>query len=357
MTYFLQDILRQPHELRAALDYLCGDGRPALDRAAGAIRKARHVYLTGLGSSWHVGLDAQPLFHRGGSPVYAQDAAELLHFSTLPERSALIVVSRSGRSAEIVKLLLKARDAKAIIVGVTNSMESPLAQQAQAPLVIPTVLDHGISVNTYSTLALAAGALACAAMGSFDLSLAAVLRRAIDETEAALATWRELTVDATWLAPRLNYYFLARSSSLGSCHEARLLWEEAVKSPATALGMGNFRHGPQEIVAQGTRFGVWIDGQQMREQDLAVAQDLRRLGASVMLIGQDLPKQGGDLVFQLPRILPEWQFLIDIIPAQLAAERLSQLAGVDCDCFRICPYIIEDESGLLPPVVSAPTTQ
>lgn len=357
MTYLLKDILRQPQELRAALDYLCGDGRLALDKAADAIRKARHVYLTGLGSSWHAGVNAQSLFHRGGSPVYAQDAAELLHFSGLPARSVLIVISRSGRSAEIVKLITKAREADAIVVGVTNSMESPLAQSAQVALVIPTVLDHGISVNTYSTLALAAGALACVAMGSFDLSLIAALRRAIDETVAALATWRELVVGAHWLAPRSNYYFLARSSSLGSCQEARLLWEEAVKSPATALGMGNFRHGPQEVVAQGTRFGVWIDGQQMREPDLAVVRDLRRLGASVMLIGQDLSMRGGDLVFQLPRIPPEWQFLIDIIPAQLAAERLAQLTGVDCDCFRICPYIIEDESGLLPPVVSPPTSQ
>ena len=50
--------------------------------------------------------------------------------------------------------------------------------------------------------------------------------------------------------------------------------------------------GPQEIVAKHGRFGLWIDGRDMREQDLAVARDLKRLGASVMLIGQDLPEAG-----------------------------------------------------------------
>src|SRR5262249_46643196 len=149
-------------------------------------------------------------------------------------------------------------------------------------------------------------------------------------------------------------------SSLGNAYEARLMWEEGVKSPATAMGTGSFRHGPQEIVAsreggrlpetanKDMRFGIWIDGAHMREQDFAVARDLRRLGARVMLIGQKPPEDAGDLVFQLPAIPPEWQFLIDIIPAQLAAERLSQLSGVDCDSFRLSSYIVEDEYGLLP---------
>ena len=85
----------------------------------------------------------------------------------------------------------------------------------------------------------------------------------------------------------------------------------------------------------------------MRGPDLAVARDLKRLGASVMVIGQDLAEDGGDLVFRLPEMPAEWQFLIDVIPAQLAAERLAHRSGVDCDSFRLCSYIVEDEWGLL----------
>jgi glucosamine--fructose-6-phosphate aminotransferase (isomerizing) len=120
------------------------------------------------------------------------------------------------------------------------------------------------------------------------------------------------------------------------------------------MGISGFRHGPQEMVSKGARFGIWIDGQRMREQDLAVARDLGRLGACVMLIGQSLPQDAADLVFQLPKVPPEWQFLIDIMPAQLVAERLARLSGVDSDSFRICPYIVEDEHGLLREEVSAP---
>src|SRR5206468_3839291 len=84
MTHFLKDILRQSEELRRTIGLLSqdGGGRPALEAATAAIRGARHIYLTGIGSSWH------------------------------------------------------------------------------AALVVPIAFDHAISVNTYTTLALAAGMLA-----------------------------------------------------------------------------------------------------------------------------------------------------------------------------------------------------
>jgi hypothetical protein len=66
-----------------------------------------------------------------------------------------------------------------------------------------------------------------------------------------------------------------------------------------------------------------------------------------MVIGQNVPQDAGDLVFQLPSVPTGWQFLIDIIPAQLAAEQLARLSGVHSDTFRYCPFIVEDEYGLL----------
>ncbi|MGA8440245.1 MAG: SIS domain-containing protein [Candidatus Sulfotelmatobacter sp.] len=347
MTHFLQDILRQPAELQRTIDDLRGAGKRPLAEAARAVQKARHIYLTGIGSSWHAALTAAPLFSLGGCPVYAQDASELLQFATIPANAVIIAISRTGRSVEIVRLLTKASECGAVVIAVTNSENGPLAQQAQIPIVVRIPLDHGISVNTYSTLAAATGALARATVGAFDDTLTDLMSHGIAQTSRFLAGWQEQIADSSWLLPGSVCYFLGRGSSLGSCHEARLLWEEGVKSPATAMGTGAFRHGPQEMVAEGSRFGIWIDAWRMRGQDLAVARDLKRLGASVMLIGQDLAEDAGDLVFRLPEMPAEWQFLIDVMPAQLAAERLAHVSGVDCDSFRLCSYIVEDEWGLL----------
>jgi glutamine---fructose-6-phosphate transaminase (isomerizing) len=345
-TRFLQDIIRQRVEMQRTIDYLVGPGHQALQQASSLIRSARDVIVTGIGASWNAALSAGTLFYLGGRPAYIQEAGELLHFTSIPQGSVIVAISRTGRSVEIVQLLAKAEASGVTIIGITNSADSPLARASAVAIVVPTMLDHAISVNTYSTLLIAASALASSATSGFA-SVADPLLHAIREAGQCLEFWQEQLEESGWLTNGAPYYFLARGGSLGTCHEARLLWEEGVKVPATAMSTSSFRHGPQEIVREGMRFCLWIDQAQMRDQDLSVARDLRELGASVMLIGEKLPRNAADLVCLLPTSPPNWQFVIDVLPIQLAAERLSRLSGVDCDSFRICSYIVEDENGLL----------
>jgi len=345
-TRFLQDIMRQRTEMQRTVDYLMGPVQKALQQATSLIGSAPDVVVTGIGASWNAALSAGALFYQGGRPAYMQEAGELLHFAAIPRRSVIIAISRTGRSIEIVQLLAKAEASGATIIGITNSADSPLARESAVAIVVPTILDHAISVNAYSTLLIAASALASSATTGFA-SVADPLLRAVREGGQCLEFWQEQLEESSWLTSGAPYYFLARGGSLGTCHEARLLWEEGVKMPATAMSTSGFRHGPQEIVREGMRVCLWIDQAQMRDQDLSVAHDLRELGASVMLIGENLPRNAGDLVCQLPPSPPRWQFVIDVLPIQLAAERLSRLSGVDCDLLRICSYVVEDEHGLL----------
>src|SRR5690349_1138761 len=278
-THFLKDILRQPEELRRAIELLTGTtgagaalqatiGKRVLEAATAAIRGARHVYLTGIGSSWHAALNVGAMFHQNAHPVYLIDADELLRFATFPKDSTMIIISRSGKSTEIVQLARKARKAGVTVIGITNAPEGTLAKEAHHAIVVPIAFDHAISVNTYTTLALATGLLASSVTGSLDSALAASLSHSFAEAGRAIPRWQERIANSVWLAPRSTTYFLARGSSLGSAYESRLMWEEGVKTPATAIGMGGFRHGPQEVIAKEMRLGIWIDGAQMRQQDL-----------------------------------------------------------------------------------------
>ena len=332
--------------MKRTIDYLIGPGRTAVEQASSLIRSTRDVFITGIGASWNAALSAGTLFDVGGRPVCMQEAGELLHFTALPSGSVIVAISRTGRSIEIVQLLAKAEASGVTVIGITNSADSPLARESEVAVVVPAMLDHAISVNAYSTLLIAASALASSAATGFA-PVADPLLRVVGEAGQCLELWQEQLEESSWLTSAAPYYFLARGGSLGTCHEARLLWEEGVKMPATAMSTSGFRHGPQEIVREGMRFCMWIDQEQMRDQDLSVGHDLRELGASVMLIGENLPPNAGDLVCQLPTSPPHWQFVIDVLPIQLAAERLSRLAGVDCDSFRICSYVVEDEHGLL----------
>ena len=359
MTELMKDILRQPDELLRLLAYASTAGRPALERAARLVGEAEQLYITGIGSSWHAGIAVQSLLDSGGRPACLLDASEFLHFTQLAPNSAVVVLSRSGRSIEIVNLLSKAKQAGARVVGITNTPESSLAQNAEVTIQLDAHFDHFVSIVMYSGVALGGGLLASCVLNQMDGALVQLLTASLNGVKELLKDWARRIRDSDWVATSTPTYFLARGSSLASCHEARLLWEEASKAPATAMTSGGFRHGPQEILVEGLRVGMWIDGHKMRSQDLAMAADIRKLGGRVMLIGQDLPDSAADLVLCLPRIQPDWQFLIDIIPVQLAAEHLSHLRGVDCDSLRICSYIVESETGLIAHQTGGqrPTTQ
>jgi len=348
MTKFYQDILKEPTELSKSLDYTLRDGRASLEEAARILRKSEQIYIVGIGSSWNAGLAVLSFFNAAGRPAMLCDASEILHFGAVPKNAAIIVLSRSGKSTEIVQLLDKLASREVKIIAITNTPNSPLALGADVVLKMMAAFDHAVSVSMYSVLAMIGGLLASAIDGGLDNSLGVEIQSAASGAAASLSTWREQIAASDWLDPQAPTYLLARGAALGNCHEGRLLWEEAAKLPASAMPTGGFRHGPQEVVRQGLRIALWIDRETMRAQDLALAADLRKLGVKVLLIGQDLPSDAGDLVLQIPSIRREWQFLIDIIPIQIAAELLAHAGNQDCDTFRLCQYIVEDEGGIIP---------
>ena len=146
-TCFERDILRQPLELDRTLTLLTGALQDQLRQAAILVRQSKHVFLTGIGASWHVAMGAGALFNQQGRQVCLLEAAELLHFASIPPGAVVIALSRTGRSIEIIQLASKIQDAGARLVGITNSPDSPLANESAVALVLPIALDHAISVT------------------------------------------------------------------------------------------------------------------------------------------------------------------------------------------------------------------
>jgi glucosamine--fructose-6-phosphate aminotransferase (isomerizing) len=346
MTKVFADILKEPEQLSASLSYTLSGGAEELELAASLLRSAKSIVIAGIGASWHAGMAMHSLLLAYGVPSLLIDASELLSMAKLPDGAVVVHLSRSGRSIEIVRLAERCRAESKPIVAITNSPASALANASDAVLLTHTDFDHGVSITTYTAIGMTGALLALRTVDEPIGLLADGLSESLRRTNEFIQQWRETIEASGWLDGHADTYFLARGTSLGSCHEARLLWEESAKRPATALTTGGFRHGPQEIVREGLRIGMWIDAEKMREQDLTLAADLRRFGASVLLIGQRLDSEIAQCVVNLPPVPSELQFVVDIIPAQIAAVSLAALRGEDCDTFRLCAYIVEDEGGL-----------
>lgn len=335
-TRMLSDILRQPSEVRACAARLAESAE--LREAARVLAGATETIVTGIGASGNAAFAAAAMVARLGRPVRVLDASEFPFETAFRPGTVVLALSRSGRSIELASLPELSRRLGLRLVAVTNSPESPLGCGADAVVPLGVGFDHAVSIVTYTAVALGAAlAVAGSAPPGLDEFLCAL--------EAAIPAWRRRI--ESWEPSDGAAYFLGRGAGQAAAREARLLWEEAVKAPATALTTGEFRHGPQEIVCRGLLVGLWLDADRRRREDLELGRDLETLGATVLRIGQGIPDEG--LSFRLPQVDPAWQFLADALPAQLASERAARVRGVDCDTFRLCSHVVLSEGGLLAP--------
>jgi glucosamine 6-phosphate synthetase-like amidotransferase/phosphosugar isomerase protein len=105
MTELMKDILRQPDELIGLIARSQGEQQNTYEEAARLIREAPRLYIASIGASWHAGMAMRSLLDAVGWPASLRDASELLHFSRISAGAAVLLLSRSGKSIEIVRLL------------------------------------------------------------------------------------------------------------------------------------------------------------------------------------------------------------------------------------------------------------
>ncbi len=331
MISLLQNILDQPQNLARVGDYHLGDGQSALRQAARGIGNARRLILTGMGSSLFACFPLYNYLAAHGVPSTVIDAAELLHYQLPTSRDAVVIlVSRSGESVEIVKLLPLLKTRGATIVGITNEPWSTLARQSDHVVLLSSRADEAVAVQTYTatlvTLYLIGAAVAA------DPSAQGELRSVIESMAAGMNQW--VAASEAWpsfLEDVSTIYLLARGASLGSAMEGALLFHEVAKFPAISMGAGNFRHGPVEVVDSKFRAIVFAPNDATRELNLALTRDLTHLGAQVHCIDPDAPAA----------LAP----VIEIVPVQLAAWRLAEWRGIVPGKFRVAAQVTRTEEG------------
>lgn len=346
--YLLQNILAQPEALRAVAKHQFGPGRHVLTASAQRLRGAKHVVLSGMGASLFACIPLSYLLGEHGVFASVIESSELLHFlsPTLTSDTVIVLVSRSGESVEITKLLPIVQQRGCSVVGVVNVPGSTLALQGSEAILVNSPSDHLVAVQTYSGT-VATLALLAAACNDELATAEAELRRTADAMEHTLvecqrADWRDFAEMASPL------YLLGRGAALASAQAGALLMHEVSKMPAVAMSSAQFRHGPVETVDREFRAIVFGSQQATAELDLALAADLTRIGGAIRWIG---PARSGSNVASFapwPADVPSrFASLLEIVPLQFLAHRTAQLRGIATDRFRFAPTVTLAETGFL----------
>jgi glutamine---fructose-6-phosphate transaminase (isomerizing) len=338
---YFRDIFDQPRAVEATVERL--EPSPAL-AAFGADIEAgrfRQVLLTGMGSSYHA---FHPLFLRlieRGVPVAMVETSELIHYqrNLLAPGTLLVVLSQSGRSAEIVRLVeLNAR--RAMLVGVTNDAASPLALQSDAAVVTCAGTEFTVSSKTYLASLIALEWLGEQLTGGSLERTRAELAAAPDAVAQYLSAWKQHVSEACESFAGVKDIFLAgRGPSLAAVGTGGLIVKESTHRHSEGMSAAAFRHGPFEMVSASVFLMVFEGEPRTAELNRRLAADVIAAGGKAAVVGESASPG----VFRLPAAPARLRPILEILPVEMTTLALAALDGREAGAFGLATKITATE--------------
>jgi glucosamine--fructose-6-phosphate aminotransferase (isomerizing) len=331
---FLAEIREQPAALGQLLEQkqeLEAISAAVARRAPATVRLVGHgssdnaaaygVYAFGLLPGWTALRDSISLsvYYRAG-----------IDFST----SAVVALSQSGQTPDVVEYVERARAAGALTIAVTNEPASELGRAAELALPLAAGPEHAVAATKTYLNQLAALALLAGGAAGRVAEVADGLRRVADLLAGALP---ELERSAASVASSFAFvgrmFVVGRGLEFATAREIALKLTETCRIAAEPLTATDLAHGP--IAALDPLFPVWSIASRDETLPAVVeaAARARAAGAAVVASGNAAEEIAG-AAYVLPgpdagnRLFAP---LLSVVPGQLFTCALARTKGLDAD--------------------------
>jgi len=326
---YLRDLLDEPRVLEQTLAGL--EESAALTQLARDLERGRfrRVVLTAMGGSFHA---LHPLFlslNRSGFTALMVETSELIHSmpEALDEATLLIVVSQSGRSVEIVRLLDMRGDAP--VIAVTNHADADLARRADAVVLTQAGEEFSVSCKTYVASLLALQWLRGVLCPRDRARVAKDLQGTAPAAEQYLKNWQD-HVRFLWseMQDVKDIFLVGRGESQATAGTGGLILKESAKFHAEGMSSAAFRHGPIEMTDTGV-FVLAFEGESAG-LNKGLVEDVRKASGRSALVGSEADAAA----YRLPGPWSLATPILEILPVQMLSLALAARANREPGKFR-----------------------
>jgi len=344
MTTLMAEIAQQPAVLSGLRKFYTSPGAiPSKALRAIVKRSPPTVVVTGMGSSMYAAYPAQAYLNSLGIRALIWETGELVDHirKFLGTDILLVVVSQSGETAEVLRLLgvLPKREA---LIAVCNMETSALARRANLLLPMMAGRPAPVGTKTYTCAVAVLMYLALAIARKPLQPLTQALMQAIEAQEKIIERHDELIPPTVEFFNNPHYVaLLSRGPELASVYQGALLFKEVAKMGAEPMSAAQFRHGPMEIIDPAHRYIVFSRQKEMGTKWKAdmglfkLAKDIRKHGGRVLLYAdQPFPDVTNVRQVAVEPVRLGLGTLIDSVHTQLLVHELALRAGLEPGSFR-----------------------
>jgi len=324
--YTLKEINEQPRTVLSASVQEPGK----VEELARAIRKAKTLYITASGTSYHAGLLMKFRLNKEArirvDTVVAGELKE--HSGFLGKGSVVIAFSQSGETADVMEAVKGAKKHGAKVYSIVNAAGSTLARESDGVLLLNCGPEVGVAATkSFTAQVVVANIVVDAVLGKRKTNGFRELSEAVAETLKCDELVRDLVLE---YRDRPDFYFVARGYESPVAMEGALKLKELSYIHAEGMPASELKHGTLALIEEGTPVVVLNPSGDSHADSLSNAEELRARGADVIGISDEKDEVYTHYI-RLPKVQPKFVPIIEAIPLQLLAYHMSVARRNDPD--------------------------
>lgn len=312
--YTRKEIDEQPMTvLSAAMQ----DDRSVAEFAKG-IKDATSLYITAAGTSFHAGLLMKHRLNKEArlrcDAVLAGEFGE--HEDWLGNGTAVVVLSQSGETADVLEAVKIAKKKGARVLSVVNAAGSSLARESDAVLLLNCGPEVGVAATkSFTAQVMVVNLLVDAILGRTKVN---GLKRLSKAVKAALATEAKVQRIAKAYKDKTDFYFVARGYNYPVALEGALKLKELSYIHAEGMPASELKHGTLALIEKGTPVVAINPSGPSHDDTLSNVEELKARGADVIGIS-DVQDPAYKHFIKIPKVEWERMPVVEAIPLQLLA--------------------------------------
>lgn len=308
------------------------------------IASAEQIVMVACGTSWHAALIGKQLIESlARVPVVVEYASEFRYRNpVILPHDVVIAISQSGETADTLAAVKLAKERGAFIYAICNVIGSSISREAHTG----TYTHVGPEIGVASTKAFT-GQVTVLTM--FALSLAEIIGTITTEKyeelvrglldlphhiERILEHSEEVKEIAHVFADVKNFIYLGRGYNYPIALEGALKLKEISYIHAEGYPAAEMKHGPIALVDEHMPIVMIAPQDDVYDKIISNIQELKaRKGRIIGIISEgDVDIQElTDYAVQIPRVAPELEAILSIIPLQLLSYYIAVYNGKDVD--------------------------